>query len=144
MSPEWAEIEGVDGMETGTSPMLRGAALQGSSGLVGPLFLSSASSAALFTLSFSTFFSLLQHVPYPSNLTLYLLPRSVSCYISPYSVRLCSVTTAAADIPLSWVKSSPPQMTKLSWGAPGAHALTLYHLFLFEIKQGRITFYVSY
>ena len=44
------EMEGVDGMEIGTSPVLRGAAWQSVSGLACPLIQASASSAALHSL----------------------------------------------------------------------------------------------
>ncbi len=44
------EMEGVDGMEIGTGPVLRGAAWQSSSSLACPLIQSSVSSAPLFSL----------------------------------------------------------------------------------------------
>lgn len=44
------EMEGVDGMEIGTSPVLRGAAWQSSSSLAGPQIQSSVSSAPLCSL----------------------------------------------------------------------------------------------
>lgn len=44
------EMEGVDGMEIGMSPVLRGAAWQSSCSLACPLIQASVSSAALFSL----------------------------------------------------------------------------------------------
>lgn len=134
-------------METGTSPVLRGAAWQSSSGLACPLIQASVAPAAclpllsVFSVILYLSFLLLQYVS-RSILTLCLLPRSVSRYFSPYSVCLGTVTTAAADSPSSWVRSPPPLMTLLCWGAPGSYSFKDDPISLWN-RKGQIPIYIT-
>ncbi len=139
-------MEGADRMEIGTSLVLRGAAWQRSFSLACPPIQASVTPAACLPwlsvfLSFSTFLSFLQHVPC-SILTFCLLPRSLSRYFSPYSVCLGTVTTAAADSPSTWVRSPPPLMTSLCWGAPGSHSFTDDPISLWN-RKGQIPIYIT-
>lgn len=140
-------MEGADGMEIGTSPMLRGAAWQSSSNLA---WLITQSSVSAETLLFPCFLSFCHSLPVslfcvnPFSLDPDFLspPCSVSCYQSPYSVRLCTVRSAAADSPSSLVRSSPPPMTSSCRGAFGSHSFTDDPVSLWTQKR-RIPIYTT-
>lgn len=147
MSWEWkesvTEMEGVDGMEIGTSPVLRGEAWQSSSSLDGPPIQSCVCSELLFSLGIRLCVILYLFLLSALCLTLTssLLSCSVSRYYSPYSVHLGTVTTAAADSPSSWVRSAPPPFLWLHCveGLLGLISLQMIP-FLFETKKGQVSF----
>lgn len=153
MSWEWkesvTEMEGVDGMEIGTSPVLRGEAWQSSSSLDGPPIQSCVCSELLFSLGIRLCVILYLFLLSALCLTLTssLFSCSVSRYYSPYSVHLGTVTTAAADSPSSWVRSpTPPHPSYDFTASRGSWVSFLYRWSHFSLRQkkDRSPLYILY